>query len=245
MSPIEQFLSELENHILRQEWAIELKKQQKSEKQYIEDLLIVLKQSKIGFVTELFSSNEEKQKEFQEILKKIISNDREYHRILDELRNLFFLKKAHLLTTPEVAPQKEKAETAIDTIIQKAEEYIQKLDNQNEEISLEDLYQEMEQLFDLAIKFEDEELTGEIEDIDFFEKVLEEMKLSSKAKLDVVSYIFRRSVELAAKKPTKKRPNSYYELEDFYGENQIESTEELLEEMLSETYEEERSVLRR
>lgn len=235
MSPIEEFLSELESLILRQERAIELRKEQKSEKRYIQNLLIVLEKNKIGFVRELFTSNEEKQEEFYEILKKVLSNDREYHRIVNELRNLYFLNKEHIIERKEVEPQKRVAEASIDTIIQNAKEYLDFLNRQHEELSIEEIYQSMEQLFDLAICFEENELIREIEDLDFFQNILDQMNLSSSVRLDIVSYVFQRSTELANRRSSqRKRENTYQELEDFYGESSLESTEELLEEMLGE-----------
>lgn len=235
LGPLNQFLNELERMILKQEKAIESIKREQKEKQYLEDLLAVLNTSKVGFVLELFSSDEEKQEEFHQIIKKVISNDREYHQILDEINNLIYLQKSKLISRGEVYPQIKKALETLDIITKKGKTYLATLNTDYDDIILDELYQGMEKLINLAISFDENGLVTEIEDLDYFEELLFKMNLNNKTRLEVVSIIFNSSNELAKKTPSSKRQhNAYRELEDFYEETKVENTEELLDELLEE-----------
>lgn len=243
MSPVEQFLNELEKQILRQENIIQTIQEESEEKKYLEDLLEVLKVSKIGLIVELCSAKEERQEEFQRILKKVISNDREFHSILEEINNLFFLEKYHLLDREEVIPQRDRAFLAVDKMIKKIEEFLKKQKNRKEEKYLEELYNYMESLFDVATKFDGNELVEEFDDLDFLEDVINSMNLSPDIKSELVFYLFDKSNELASK-PSKTVDKNipYQELETLYYEDGLENTEELLDEMLAYSQEDEREV---
>lgn len=232
-SPLNQFLNELERMILRQENAIEYIQREQKEKQYIEDLLDVLNTSKIGFVIELFSSEEAKQEEFKQMIKKVISNDNEYHQVLNEIINLYYLQKTGLINIEEVTPQIQKALEALSIIIDKGTIFLDTLNIDEDDKKLKELYQTMEKLTDLAMNFNENGLVSEIEDLDFFEELLFKMNLNNKTRLDITSYIFNRSNELSQKKPSvKSNHNAYRELENFYEETEVENTEEFLDEIL-------------
>ena len=233
---VAQFLMEIEELILKQERGIEQIKNKQRDRQYIEDLLDVMKASKIGFVEEVSTSKEEKQQELLEILKKIISNDQEYHQIIQEIPNLYFLKKTGLITRKEVLAQKERAEAAINIIIEKCEEYLDTLKDTKDEQRKKDTYRFMESLFDLATKFDDNELVQEISDLNFFQEMVNLVSLPDNTKLDLISYVFEKSNELEKKQDNKTKKNtSYHDLTKFYEEESpLENTEELLDEILGE-----------
>ncbi len=232
---VEQFLKELERWILQQEKGIEAIKEKRKERKYIEDLLDVLRTSKIGFAIEVSTAKEEKQQEFYHILKKVISDDQEYHRIINEIKNLYYLSELELLDDSFVNPQKETAENAINFIIMKCEDYLKIIEDSKEEERLKEAYRLMESLFTLATKFDDNQLVEEIEDIDFFQEIIMELQLPSTVMLDLVNYVFEKTNELHKKSAKKKKKtNAYQELEDFYDGNSIENTEELLDELLGE-----------
>ncbi len=232
---IEQFLTELEKWILKQEHGIEHIKENQQERKYIEDLLEVLRTSITGFAIEVYASKDEKKQEFYRILKKVISDDREYHHIVSEIKNLYYLNESGLMDNPIVKPQQDAAESAIETIIQKSERYLWTIKGSKEEERLKELYRFMELLFNLATKFDNNQLVEEIDDIEFFQEIMREIELPSATKLVVITHVFERMNELSKKQNQKKRrKNAYQELEDFYEDNNMENTEELLDELLGE-----------
>lgn len=234
MSSIELFLNELEKWILNQENGIESIKRRKKERKYIKDLLEVLKTSKVGFAKEVYTATKEKQEEFLEIMKKVISNDQQYHQTINQIINLYFLKKEGLIHEEAALPQKEEAEKALNFFIKKCEEYLETVMDKKDEQRLDNLYRFMESLFSIATKFDGNELIEEIEDIDFLQEVLNLMNIPSQTKLDVITYIFNQNNALRHKKENAKRKNSSYrELKRFYQEEEIENTEELLDEILN------------
>lgn len=233
---IEQFLNELEKWILKQENGIESVKQRKKERKYVRDLLAVLKTSKVGFAKEVYTAKKEKQQEFMKIMKKVISNDQQYHQILNQIANLYFLEKSDLLYEEAAQPQKETAEKALDVLIEKCNEYLETVVDKKDEQRLENLYRFMESLFSIATKFDGDELIEEIEDLDFFQEVLNLMNLPEHTKLEVISYVFNQSNELHHKEEKPKKKNtSYKDLKRFYEDEELETTEELLDEILNDS----------
>lgn len=235
ISSIELFLIELEKWILKQENGIESIKRRKKERKYIKDLLEVLKTSKVGFAKEVYTATKEKQEEFLEIMKKVISNDQQYHQTINQIANLYFLKKEGLIHEEAARPQKEEAEKALNMFIKKCEEYLETVVDKKDEQRLDNLYRFMESLFSIATKFDGNELIEEIEDIDFFQEVLNLMNIPPQTKLDVIAYVFNQSNALHHKEEsTERKTSSYGELKKFYQEEDIENTEELLDEILND-----------
>ena len=232
---VEQFLEELEQRILNQEKGINYLKEHQKERKYIKDLLEVLQTSKIGLIKEVFTADAEKKEEFYRMMKKVVSNDQEYHQLRNEIKNLYYLEEYGLLNDPFINPQKNTSLEQLDIMMNKCEDYLKRIAEVKEEERLKELHRTMESLFDLATKFDHDKLVEEITDIEFFQEVVRELRLPSSVKLDLISYVFERTNELH-KKPEKKRKekNAYLELERFYEEDVAENTEELLEELLGE-----------
>lgn len=228
---IKQFLDELEKWLLKQEIIIDSIKEKARQRRYIEDLLTVLKYDKLEFVDVVYSSSEDKKQEFLDILKIVISNDREYHRIASELLNLHYLKEAGLIDSEEVRPQREVGERALDEVIDKCEFYLTTIEDKNDEERINELYHYVESLFDLASSMDEDRLVSEIKDYDFFLEVISELPLPESVKLDFVSYIFKKTNELRARREKNPHVNFYQELEDFYDKNEGKNTDELLDEI--------------
>lgn len=228
---VEQFLTMLEKLILKQESGIESIKERKRQRRYIKDLLSVLNSFKVGFADEVYHSKKNKQQEFLDILKIVISNDREYHRIVDEILNLYYLKDSGLIDCEEVRPQRDVCEAALDEVIEKCNLYLDTIEDREDDKRIKDLYDYMEKLFEIASCFDDNRLVSEIKDYDFFLEVVRDSHLPESVKLDLVFYIFRRTNDLKEKKEKHQYVNFYQELEAFYGKNLSENTDELLDEV--------------
>ena len=157
---------------------------------FLEKILKSLEEDKIAFAILYYEMEEEEKEELRNDILSLLDSEEVVDDILQEIINLYYLKTEGLLDLEEIAPQKELAQEKLTILELTIKEYLKTKDSFREE-EIKRLSQRLEQIVELGSSLEEEE--REVEDIDFLEEVLEEIKLEEEEKMAVLEAIIKKN----------------------------------------------------
>ena len=190
------FLIKLEEIALNLETEISKYSKEDEIYRYLNDLVEVLSKSKLAFVEGVVELNKKQEKEFREKLKEAGIKDFELEVLLDEVNNLYNLNKNNLLDSKEVLEQKEKSLQVINEVEEKMKAHLNRIDYLQNEKKIKDTRKYLEQIVMLGSKFDESRLEDSIDEIDFFNKTMEELGLSVRERYDMAVMLLEENVKL-------------------------------------------------
>lgn len=199
------FLIKLEEIALNLEEEIDKYSEEDEIYRYFNDLIKMIERNKMDFVQGVTESNKHQKDELINKLKVIGLRDFEIESLLDEINNLYNLATANLLDNIDVSSQREKSMQVIEEVKDKMQNYIEKIDYITNEKKKKANETHLEQIVSLGTKFDDNRLEDAIDDIDFFNRTMDEMNLSIAEKYDLVLMLLEENVKFYKRKVLEAR----------------------------------------
>lgn len=235
-SLFEDFLMQLEYLALSAEEQIDTLESKNNNYKYIKDLLDVLATSKLAFVDGYCNLTKEKLEEFERIISQIITYPEKLTELAKEAKNLYYLKESGLYQEKEVEAQKNQAEAVIERFTIRLKQFTSGIDYSRNKSKIQKLKKYVEDIISLANNFED---YGIVKNIDFFQRVIEEIDLDDSERKEIISLALMNNLNYYQQHVTENEDGlEYYDYEEGKenekDEISREQIEELLEEMLTE-----------
>ena len=161
---------------------------------YIQDLISILKEHKIGFCREYFNSSEEKKELFKNILNKINDDTFSTDTILSEINKLYYLDKDGIINDPSIDLVVKRGIDVLDDFLKKLEDTLLSINISSLKEELNILKKDIEGMVKLGALFDGNHLDEEISDIDSVVSILEKVNISESSKNEILEYILLTNV---------------------------------------------------